>query len=1167
VPDHVIRPDTDRALATLRDFQRATVEYVFARLYGDDDPVRRFLVADEVGLGKTLVARGLVAKVVDRLWDEVQRIDIVYICSNASIARQNVSRLNITDSDDLALPSRITLLPATIKDLKRNRLNFVSFTPGTSFSLRSRLGTAQERALLYWLLPDAWKESRYAAITLLAGAADRAGFDRRVEQVNRDRLNAQLRDDFHTELARKPAGAELPLHKRFHQLVDRVGHRVRLTDEERTERNQIVGDLRSALAASCVEALEPDLIILDEFQRFKHLLDGEDPASLLARRLFDYARARVLLLSATPYKMYTLHDEAGGEDHFKDFVQTMAFLQNDPSRTGLFKDALGEYRRELMRYTAGDGAGLIGARNQIQSELRRVVARTERLAVTPDRNGMLAEVVAADSRLSDLDVDHYLALQRVARVTGAADTVEYWKSAPYLLNFMEDYDLKRSFKEVAGAPEQGALCDALLSSPSAWLSRSDIERFERIDPVNLRLRTLMADLEKTGAWDVPWIPPSCPYYRGEAPFAGRASGLTKRLVFSAWQVVPKVLAALLSHEAERRLLGTDAGDEPVTNAREARERHRGLLRFSVKEGRPANMPVLGLLYPSFTLAESFDPLQTAGALRQRDSGEMPTLDAVLTDTADRLRVRLEGIAVGNDPASAEDRDWYWAAPILLDLLAEPEAQRRWWGQAQLTDLWRPPVRARAVDDTGVEEPEPSDAWQAHVKAARRLLDRAPLGRQPADLSNVMALLAVAGPGAVALRTLARVTGDLRRCSNIALRNFAGPIADGWCSYFNLPETEAVVTRHCPGEPYWLRVLEFAARGGLQAVLDEYAHVTVDAAGKRGRWLEDIAASVSSEVSGALRTRTVNVGVDAIEVDAERRAVVVQSMPRAFRSRFAIRFGTRAADDGEAGERDDVVRRAFNSPFWPFVLCSTSVGQEGLDFHQYCHAVVHWNVPSNPVDMEQREGRVHRYKNHAVRRNVATRHASVLADGQGNDPWRTLFLAAEAARDEGRSDLVPYWVYQTDGGASIERHVPVLPLSADADRARRVRRSLAVYRLAFGQCRQEDLVSYLSDTLDEDEIARVSEQLRIDLSPPSWSGGPDGVTVPPASGAGEEPAPERGVVTEWAAGARAGTDLDAVDALLDAFAALRAAKAPRFDKATFAELLDSFTAVRQQTEQR
>ena len=75
-------------------------------------------------------------------------------------------------------------------------------------------------------------------------------------------------------------------------------------------------------------------------------------------------------------------------------------------------------------------------------------------------------------------------------------------------------------------------------------------------------------------------------------------------------------------------------------------------------------------------------------------------------------------------------------------------------------------------------------------------------------------------------------------------------------------------------------------------------------------------------------------------------------------------------DQQASEHLDTVRAAFNSPFWPFVLSTTSVGQEGLDFHWYCHAVVHWNLPPNPVDLEQREGRVHRYHGHAIRKNIA-----------------------------------------------------------------------------------------------------------------------------------------------------------------------------------------------------
>ena len=82
------RPDIDSILAGLKPFQRDTVEYVFDRLYAADNSSRRFLVADEVGLGKTLVARGLIAKAIRHRWDIVERIDIVYICSNADIARQ-----------------------------------------------------------------------------------------------------------------------------------------------------------------------------------------------------------------------------------------------------------------------------------------------------------------------------------------------------------------------------------------------------------------------------------------------------------------------------------------------------------------------------------------------------------------------------------------------------------------------------------------------------------------------------------------------------------------------------------------------------------------------------------------------------------------------------------------------------------------------------------------------------------------------------------------------------------------------------------------------------------------------------------------------------------------------------------------------------------------------
>lgn len=142
------------ALAGLKDFQRETVEYVFKRLYGKDS-TSRFLVADEVGLGKTLVARGIIAKTLEHLQDTVRRIDIVYICSNATIASQNIKRLKMRGLDEylrgtgkgngaddsITFATRLTYLPKEVKSLNKNKVNFISLTPSTTFDhMRSRGG-------------------------------------------------------------------------------------------------------------------------------------------------------------------------------------------------------------------------------------------------------------------------------------------------------------------------------------------------------------------------------------------------------------------------------------------------------------------------------------------------------------------------------------------------------------------------------------------------------------------------------------------------------------------------------------------------------------------------------------------------------------------------------------------------------------------------------------------------------------------------------------------------------------------------------------------------------------------------------------------------------------------------------------------------------------------
>lgn len=70
--------------ARSRPFQAATVEAATAALTGAN-PRRRFLVADEVGLGKTVVARDTLAAMASA----TRKFAVYYIASGHKVADQN----------------------------------------------------------------------------------------------------------------------------------------------------------------------------------------------------------------------------------------------------------------------------------------------------------------------------------------------------------------------------------------------------------------------------------------------------------------------------------------------------------------------------------------------------------------------------------------------------------------------------------------------------------------------------------------------------------------------------------------------------------------------------------------------------------------------------------------------------------------------------------------------------------------------------------------------------------------------------------------------------------------------------------------------------------------------------------------------------------------------
>lgn len=486
------------------------------------------------------------------------------------------------------------------------------------------------------------------------------------------------------------------------------------------------------------------------------------------------------------------------------------------------------------------------------------------------------------------------------------------------------------------------------------------------------------------------------------------------------------------------------------------------------------MTALGILYPCRTFANRLDP---------RSLLEQPTKsrDEVLNLYSNTLSELLTPIFENHSaeksvsPAEGTDERWYWAAPVLLDLHYYEEETRNWLDRDHLSEVWG--ENASRGDDADVAE-----GWSKHVEHFKQTAKEIGLlGTVPNDLCSVLAEMALAAPGTVALRCLQRVIDQASESQGQTdIADHAARLGHSTLTLFNLPEVMSLIRGRRNQLPYWRNVLSYSIDGNIQSTFDEYVHTLVESLGLPGKPEEEFLHALVQEISSALSLRTSNLQADVYECHG--RKLKKESQPLRMRNRFALPFGQANQSDDENNTRPSQVRSAFNSPFWPFVLVSTSVGQEGLDFHPYCHAIVHWNLPSNPVDLEQREGRIHRYKGHALRKNIAQLFHDFATDSSFEDPWSAMFEEARRSRPEGLNDLYPFWI-SPHGDAKIERYVPTLPHSREVEQQRHLQHSLVLYRMVVGQHRQEDLIQYLRQRFGEKQIEELVEVCRIDLSPP------------------------------------------------------------------------------------
>ena len=387
-------------------------------------------------------------------------------------------------------------------------------------------------------------------------------------------------------------------------------------------------------------------------------------------------------------------------------------------------------------------------------------------------------------------------------------------------------------------------------------------------------------------------------------------------------------------------------------------------------------------------------------------------------------------------------------------------------------------RSEEDGEDGISSDRGNKAFNAHVERLTELLSQGntlALGIMPENLANTLTEMVLASPAVCIYR------------SNGNNAAYATALAKTFLNYFNTTESTAVIqlaserhhSRKSDENAHWQDVLTYCKDGCFQAMFDEYLHLLTEAAGFSDA--QNRAKQIQDTMLMDLKIHTASYDVDTFISFRSRIGGAEKeddNSANKMRAHYAVGFVNTGADNQKTALRKDSIRGAFNSPLKPFVLATTSIGQEGLDFHNYCRRIMHWNLPGNPIDLEQREGRINRFECLAIRQNVAKRYGNIVFS---SDIWKEMFEEATIVeKTGGSSDLIPFWgLRETDDMVKIERIVPMYPFSRDGLAYERLIKILSLYRLTLGQTRQEELLEYLFKNCDD---ADQLKELFINLSP-------------------------------------------------------------------------------------
>ena len=967
----------------LAPFQSSTVDVACEVLRGDGP--RRFLVADEVGLGKTVIAR----TIAQRLQSGRKRLNVMYLCPSLEIAGQNRPRfVSLTGIDPEQYESggdRLALVPGWLPE-EGNGFRVFTFTPETSlpgWKPGPRTGRKTERELIRSAL------DRYPALLSVVTRLDH-------ERAAGGRRMLADRGDLKGFTA---AGIERAMRDIFDCPTESVEKAViAWLEREDVDVIEFVGRFRSvlALAALRLKKVKPDVVVLDEFHRYADLIVPKKEASNIRlkqerarvhRLLVDALlggdeRPAVLLLSATPYRLRRLDgDEIHKVDHYRSLIDLAGFLADDESRRAAVEGAMRDYHRALKTTGTRDAirSAVLTAKETLEAHLRPLMARTERALVHKedlfDRENPQVSV-----ETQDLVVFKHFAETAGSEFAGWAPAM--WTSIPYPAQTMHGYQVWKSLKAAKPGPVEAG-------SGKGSLAHPQLRHLAQLvgDPTHLSL---------------PWQPPTMAWWRLEGPWSGRRPPPGKTLLFSRWRGAPTAISALLSINLSGGL-------------RKPKEKTPAPL---LRTGGSETGALVGLFMPWPNLPLAIDPKKS------KDT----TLTSIRADARRQLEAFLQERRIRLDGTERRPT-WIVVAGI------EREINGTTFQRVSS-------IAARATRGAKAKN------WSELPK-----IDRV----SPAEVAALSDHL-LSSPGSILARCLVR--HDVPRERLADLRQAFVFAWESLRPYLGHRAFADLILSSSKRKRYPDALEDAMLKGGFEAVLDEQMCLLSTLGDANG-------LEILEQLSACLLDRP---GLVQFRRGRTNHRVPVQAVVP-----FAGGEQNRSGKRRGKRFRSDTLRRAFNSPFWPHILCTTSIGQEGLDFHLWCSRIVHWDLPSDPVDFEQREGRIARYGSLAVRRSLAREHgAPSLLAKRASSPFGEMISLARGV-ESGRTGLERWWLPAEGRPTSVSFD---WRFSQRAARRDRMLEDLLYYRLALGQPDPEAFVAMLR-SIGADETG--GRELAIDLS--------------------------------------------------------------------------------------